>query len=79
MHKGFPIVGDLKYGDSNYNKEQQIKGLNRMLLHAESINFYNMGIEQSSPIPDIFKICLEEIKTIKFKRGCVPYKNESHL
>tara|TARA_Y100000996_G_scaffold211454_1_gene166129 strand:- start:874 stop:1788 length:915 start_codon:yes stop_codon:yes gene_type:complete len=55
MHKGYPIVGDLKYGDSNYNKEQQIKGLNRMLLHAESINFYNMGIEQSSPIPDVFK------------------------
>lgn len=55
MHKGHPIVGDLKYGDAVYNKEQQSKGLNRMLLHAESIKFCNLGIEQSSPIPDVFK------------------------
>ena len=53
-HKGYPILGDMKYGDPLYNKEQQLKGLNRMLLHAESINFKNLGIEQSSPVPKIF-------------------------
>ncbi len=53
-HKGFPIVGDIKYGDPVYNKLQQSKGLNRMLLHAESINFKNLGIEQSSPVPEVF-------------------------
>lgn len=54
-HKGHPIVGDIKYGDPIYNKQQQLKGLNRMLLHAESINFLNLGIEQSVPVPSIFK------------------------
>ncbi len=54
-HKGHPIVGDLKYGDPIYNKQQQSKGLKRMLLHAESINFLNLGIEQSVPAPSSFK------------------------
>ena len=53
-HKGYPIVGDIKYGDVVYNKELQSKGLKRMLLHAESINFKNLDIEQSAPIPEIF-------------------------
>ena len=54
-HKGHPIVGDLKYGDPIYNKQQQSRGLKRMLLHAESINFLNLGIEQSVPAPSSFK------------------------
>ncbi len=53
-HKGYPIVGDIKYGDPEYNKLQQSKGLNRMLLHAESINFTNLGIKQSTPVPEVF-------------------------
>jgi 23S rRNA pseudouridine955/2504/2580 synthase len=53
-HKGYPIVGDLKYGDAVYNKQLQSKGLKRMLLHAESINFKNLDIEQSAPIPEVF-------------------------
>ena len=53
-YQGHPILGDLKYGDPIYNKQQQSKGLKRMLLHAESINFKNLDIEQSAPIPEIF-------------------------
>jgi len=53
-HKGHPIVGDIKYGDPIYNKKQQLQGLKRMLLHAESINFKNLGIEQSAPVPEVF-------------------------
>jgi len=53
-HKGYPIVGDIKYGNAVYNKQQQSKGLKRMLLHAESINFKNLGIEQSTPVPKVF-------------------------
>ena len=26
-----------------------------MLLHAESINFKNLGIEQHAPIPEVFR------------------------
>ena len=54
-YQGHPILGDLKYGDPIYNKQQQSKGLKRMLLHAESINFFNLGIEQLVPAPSIFK------------------------
>ena len=53
-HKGYPILGDIKYGDAVYNKELQSKGLKRMLLHAESINFKNLDIEQSAPVPEMF-------------------------
>jgi len=53
-HKGYPIVGDIKYGNAVYNKQQQSKGLKRMLLHAESINFKNLGIEQTTPVPKVF-------------------------
>ena len=54
-YKGHPIVGDTKYGDPLYNKELQLTGLNRMLLHAKSIKFSNMGIEQSAPLRPVFK------------------------
>ncbi len=53
-YKGYPIVGDIKYGDAIYNKQIQSKGLKRMLLHATSINFKNLEIEQSAPIPEVF-------------------------
>ena len=52
-HKGYPILGDLRYGDALYNKELQSKGLRRMLLHAESINFKNLAIEQTAPVPEV--------------------------
>ena len=52
--KGFPIVGDKKYGDELLNQQARKKGLNRMLLHANSINFRNLGIECSATTPKIF-------------------------
>jgi len=54
-YKGHPIIGDIKYGDPIYNKKHQSRGLKRMLLHAESINFFNLGIDQSIPVPSVFK------------------------
>ena len=52
--KGFPGVGDRKYGDKLLNKEANKLGLNRMLLHATSISFKNLDIECSSDVPDLF-------------------------
>ena len=52
--KGFPIVGDKKYGDELLNQQARKKGLNRMLLHANSINFRNLGVECSAATPKIF-------------------------
>ena len=53
-HKGFPVVGDKKYGDETLNKTARENGLNRMLLHAYSIKFKNLGIECSAKTPQIF-------------------------
>ncbi len=52
--RGYPIVGDKKYGDENLNKNERKNGLNRMLLHAFSINFKNLDIECSADTPKIF-------------------------
>lgn len=36
---GFPIVGDDKYGDKLFYPSQQGENVNRLMLHAESIQF----------------------------------------
>jgi 23S rRNA pseudouridine955/2504/2580 synthase len=38
-HLGFPIAGDPKYGDANWNKTLKAEGLTRMFLHAKSFEF----------------------------------------
>ena len=52
--QGYPIVGDRKYGDKSLNKIERKNGLNRMLLHAFSINFKNLGIECTAKTPKLF-------------------------
>ena len=56
--EGYPIVGDKKYGDEILNEGARKKGLNRMLLHANSIKFKNLGIECSTDTPKIFNSIL---------------------
>lgn len=56
--EGYPIVGDKKYGDEILNERARKKGLNRMLLHANSIKFKNLGIECSTVTPKIFNSIL---------------------
>ena len=52
--QGYPVVGDRKYGDEILNKNERKNGLNRMLLHAFSINFKNLGIECTAETSKIF-------------------------
>ena len=40
--------------DENLNKSERKNGLNRMLLHAFSINFKNLGIECTADTPKLF-------------------------
>ena len=56
--EGYPIVGDKKYGDEILNERARKKGLNRMLLHANSIKFKNLGIECATDTPKIFNSIL---------------------
>ncbi len=54
-HLGFPIAGDDKYGDFDWNKRLSKLGLKRMFLHAEQIIFDHPisgeTIDLSSPLP----------------------------
>jgi 23S rRNA pseudouridine955/2504/2580 synthase len=36
---GYPIAGDEKYGDKDFNNEMKKSGLKRLFLHAEKISF----------------------------------------
>jgi 23S rRNA pseudouridine955/2504/2580 synthase len=38
-HLGFPIAGDEKYGDKNFNQAMRKKGVKRLFLHAASLSF----------------------------------------
>ena len=51
LHAGFPIVGDLRYGDLALNEKVRKEGINRMMLHARSINFKNLDLNAESETP----------------------------
>ena len=53
-YMGFPVVGDRKYGDEGLNEKTRKNGLNRMLLHASSINFRNLDIHCKADTPKVF-------------------------
>lgn len=40
QHIGYPIAGDTKYGDDDFNRELKNKGLKRLFLHAASLKFH---------------------------------------
>ena len=40
QHLGFPIAGDNKYGDDEFNRHLKSKGLKRLFLHAFSLKFH---------------------------------------
>lgn len=49
-----PIAGDEKYGDKTFNQQCRSQGLNRMFLHASSIQFTldDQRYDLSCPLPD---------------------------
>ena len=51
---GFPVIGDLKYGNKDANQFYRKKGINRMLLHAKEINFPELNIFCIAKEPDQF-------------------------
>ncbi len=38
-HIGYPLAGDVKYGDTDYNKSMRAYGLRQLFLHARSLAF----------------------------------------
>jgi 23S rRNA pseudouridine955/2504/2580 synthase len=54
-HAGYPLAGDDKYGDENFNEHMKGYGLTRMFLHAHQVSFVwpETGVEfsVSAPLP----------------------------
>ena len=49
-HAGYPVAGDEKYGDAEFNERMKAAGLKRMFLHAHQLSFVwpETGVEFSA-------------------------------
>ena len=54
-YAGYPVAGDEKYGDEEFNRQLQPFGLKRLFLHAHSISFEDpdrkVTVSVSAPLP----------------------------
>ena len=60
QHLGYPIVGDDKYGDDEFNRQMKSKGLKRLFLHAFSLKFHLPDIETGEDVPIYVEAPLDE-------------------
>ena len=61
QHLGFPIAGDDKYGDDEFNRYLKGKGLKRLFLHAFSLKFHLPDTETGEDIPISVEAPLDEV------------------
>ena len=63
---GYPIAGDEKYGDEEFNRIMKDKGLRRLFLHARSVSFRLSGSETDyhihAPLSDELKRVLNQLE-----------------
>lgn len=68
QHQGHPIACDEKYGDREFNKKIHKLGLNRLFLHAKSIEFVlpsqNQSIKVHAPLDEDLEKCLKALSSI---------------
>jgi 23S rRNA pseudouridine955/2504/2580 synthase len=64
--KGHPIAGDTKYGNEAFDSVMKSLGLNRLFLHAASIEFYHPKTEQrvkiEAPLDEELIVVLNQLK-----------------
>src|SRR5688572_13064770 len=64
-HAGYPLAGDDKYGDAEFNETMKTLGLTRMFLHAHQVSFVwpDSGTEfsVSTPLPPELKAVLDNL------------------
>lgn len=59
-HIHYPIAGDSKYGDAEFNRLVKNKGLKRLFLHAQSLKFHLPDTETGKDVPIEVKAPLDE-------------------
>jgi 23S rRNA pseudouridine955/2504/2580 synthase len=64
-HAGYPLAGDEKYGDAEFNATMKAAGLGRMFLHAHQVSFVwpDSGTEfsVSAPLPSELAAVLDAL------------------
>ena len=60
QYLGYPIAGDDKYGDDEFNRQLKGKGLKRLFLHAFSLKFHLPDPETGEDIPIYIEAPLDE-------------------
>lgn len=65
-HLGFPLAGDEKYGERDFNKTMRALGLRRMFLHAKSVAFQYQDtgerVHFSAPLDEELNILLDKLQ-----------------
>jgi 23S rRNA pseudouridine955/2504/2580 synthase len=71
-HAGYPLAGDDKYGDADFNEKMKALGLTRMFLHAHHLSFTwpETGVEftVSTPLPAELKAVIDVLNPPRVRK-----------
>ena len=71
-HAGYPLAGDEKYGEEEFNDKMKESGLTRMFLHAHHVSFTrpDTGVEfsASAPLPADLAAVIDWLNSPKEKK-----------
>jgi len=72
-HAGYPLAGDEKYGEAEFNEIAKEWGLKRMFLHAHQLSFRwpDTGVEfnASAPLPADLAAVVDALNAPKEKKS----------
>jgi 23S rRNA pseudouridine955/2504/2580 synthase len=72
-HAGYPLAGDEKYGEEDFNAKAKEWGLKRMFLHAHQVSFTwpDTGVEfsASAPLPPDLSAVIDFLSASKEKKA----------
>jgi 23S rRNA pseudouridine955/2504/2580 synthase len=72
-HAGYPLAGDEKYGEADFNEWMKTFGLTRMFLHAHQLSFVwpDTGVQfsASAPLPPELSAVVDALSASKEKKS----------